>query len=72
MSVVWVLGQSRSLDKASVVLPGQWSRQYIDLVFLQEHWTLRTGDLVPHLVVNFGFQMEGVALVAYVIAVTVR
>jgi hypothetical protein len=25
VSVVWVLGQSRSVGKASVVMPGQWS-----------------------------------------------
>jgi hypothetical protein len=54
VSVSWVSRRSSPVSKAHVFDHGLHSSERPDLNLLQKQWTLGAGDLIPHLVVDFG------------------
>lgn len=72
VSVVRVARQGCSTSKAGVLCKALRGSEGLDLVLLEKERTLRAGDLVPHLRVDFDVKVHGEALVADVMFVVVR
>lgn len=71
VSVVRVAGESCSTSKAGVLCEALRGSKVLYLVLLEKGRTLRAGDLVPHLRVDFNVEVHGKALVADVVFVVV-
>ena len=71
VSVVRVAGESCSTSKAGVLCEALRGSEVLYLVLLEKGRTLRAGDLVPHLRVDFDIEVYGEALVTDVVFVVV-